>query len=198
MKVSVSSKVNIICVGCGASTVFSPEKVYNLMKDVMCNCHNNVVDLTPVTNVMLIEADLEGMIVGLHNGAAVEDFTLESQLRYAEHMVTSFDEEIADGVPMSVDDTRAYAAFKKLLADNDMTISTVATEPIVEEAELSSEDVEFVALLSADLDNMEKKQLKGIAEQLAIEVPSKSTNAAIIELILAQPVTELKSIVIGD
>lgn len=197
MKVSVSSRVNIICVGCGASTVFSPEKVYDLGKDVMCNCHNNVVDLTPDTKA-LIESNLEGMIVGLHNGADVEDFTLESQLRYAEYMVVSFDEAIAEGVPMNVEDTRTYAAFKKLLADNDMTISTVATEPIITEPELSSEDVEFIALLAADLEAMEKKQLKGIAEQLAVEVPSKSTNAAIIELILAQPVAELKSIVIGD
>ena len=192
MKVSVSSRVNIICVGCGASTVFSPERVYDLGKDIMCNCHNNFVDLTPETKA-LIESDLEGMIVGLHNGADVEDFTLESQLRYAEYMVISFDEAIAEGVPMNVEDTRTYAAFKKLLADNDMTISTVATEP-----ELSSEDVEFIALLAADLEAMEKKQLKGIAEQLAVEVPSKSTNAAIIELILAQPVAELKLIVIGD
>ena len=189
MKVSVSSKVNIICIGCGASTVFSPDKVYNLGKDIMCNCHNNVVDLTPHTKE-LIESDLEAMIVGLHNGADVEDFTLESQLRYAQYMVISFDEAIADGVPMDVEDTRSYAAFKKLLADNDMTISTVP--------ELSSEDVEFIALLAADLEAMEKKQLKGIAEQLSVEVPSKSTNAAIIELILAQPVAELKSIVIGD
>ena len=197
MKVSVSSKVNIICVGCGASTVFSPEKVYDIKKDVMCNCHNNVVDLTPVIKE-LIESDLEGMIVGLHNGADIEDFTLESQLRYAQFVVESFDEAIAEGVPMNVEDTRTYAAFKKLLADNDMTISTVPAVTIITEPELSSEDVEFIALLAADLEAMEKKQLKGIAEQLAIEVPSKSTNAAIIELILAQPVAELASIVIGD
>lgn len=197
MKVSVSSKVNIICVGCGASTVFSPEKVYDIKKDVMCNCHNNVVDLTPVIKE-LIESDLEGMIVGLHNGADIEDFTLESQLRYAQFVVESFDEAIAEGVPMNVEDTRTYAAFKKLLADNDMTISTVPAVTIITEPELSSEDVEFIALLAADLEAMEKKQLKGIAEQLAIEVPSKSTNAAIIELILAQPVAELRLIVLGD
>ena len=197
MKVSVSSKVNIICIGCGASTVFSPDKVYNLGKDIMCNCHNNVVDLTPYTKE-LIESDLEAMIVGLHNGADVEDFTLESQLRYAQYMVISFDEAIADGVPMDVEDTRSYAAFKKLLADNDMTISTVPAEPIITEPELSSTDVEFITALSNDLEAMEKKELKGIAEQLGVEVPSKSTNAAIIELILAQPVTELASIVLGD
>jgi len=197
MKVSVSSKVNIICIGCGASTVFSPDKVYNLGKDIMCNCHNNVVDLTPYTKE-LIESDLEAMIVGLHNGADVEDFTLESQLRYAQYMVISFDEAIADGVPMDVEDTRSYAAFKKLLADNDMTISTVPAEPIITEPELSSTDVEFISALSNDLEAMEKKELKGIAEQLGVEVPSKSTNAAIIELILAQPVTELASIVLGD
>ena len=197
MKVSVSTRVNIICVSCGASTVFLPERVYDLGKDIMCNCHNNVVDLTLDTKE-LIESDLEGMIVGLHNGADLEDFTLESQLRYAQYMVVSFDEAIAEGVPMDVEDTRTYAAFKKLLADNDMTISTVPAESIVTEPELSSEDVEFIALLAADLEAMEKKQLKGIAEQLAVEVPSKSTNAAIIELILAQPVAELKSIVIGD
>ena len=116
MKIKVNTTVDLTCEGCGASTRLTPAHKYDLSKDIMCNCGANSepVDITPSVEVLTAH-DVNDVIMGLANGATLEQFDESSQKMYAEFMVEQFDNDIADGVTMNNEDVRVYAEMKAII-----------------------------------------------------------------------------------